>query len=211
MVWILIMDYNSLISAIVGAVIGGLIPAVSTIWAAAWGAKRAFNYSRALQNAADREALRRLLLAIKAEVETIWNGYEVEVGHLVESLKPGEGLAVRYKLRQQYFTVYDSNTQYLGHVEDDQLRTAIIKTYTLAKGLIDSHLVNNDLLAYHRQMERVNLGPTALFAAGVEGFKQKALNEWKTFGPEVKTAYQQTKESVELLLHLLNESDVLKK
>ena len=93
------MDLNSLLSAIVGAVIGGLIAAVSTIWAAGWGAKRAFNYSRALQDAADREALRRLLLAIKAEVETTWNGYQSEVGHLVESLKPGEGLALTYKLR----------------------------------------------------------------------------------------------------------------
>ena len=98
---------------LIGAVVGGLIAAFSTMWAAGRSTKKAFNYSRRLQEEADRESLRRLLLAIKAEVETAWSGYELEAGHMVESLKPGEGLALTYRLRQQYFTVYDSNAHIL--------------------------------------------------------------------------------------------------
>ena len=81
------------------------------------GARRAFQNSKALQDEAERETTRRLLLAIKAEVETIWYDYQLEVGCRVEALEPGYGLNLVYKLRQQYFTVYESNAQFLGHVE----------------------------------------------------------------------------------------------
>ena len=205
------IDWNSWLSGLIGAVVGGVIAAVASIWSASRSTKKAFDYSRTLQNEAEREATRRFLLAIRAEVETIWNGYQLEVGHLVEALKPGQGLNLVYKLRQQYFTVYDSNAQYLGHVEDDQLRVAIVRTYTLAKGLVDTHLVNNDLLALHKQMAQVNLGATAPMRAGAQGFINKALTDWQTFGGEVKTTYVQTKESVDLLLRLLNESEALTK
>lgn len=130
----------TLLSGLIGAVVGGLM----TMRAGSKSAKQQFDYSRALQNEAEREATRRFLLAIKAEVETVWTGYEHEVGHRVHALEAGFGLDVTYRLRQQYFTVYDSNAQYLGHVENDELRSAIVRTYTLAKGLIDSHLLDND-------------------------------------------------------------------
>ena len=150
------------------------------MWAAGRSTKKAFNYSRRLQEEADRESLRRLLLAIKAEVETVWSGYELEAGHMVESLKPGEGLALTYRLRQQYFTVYDSNAQYLGHVEDDQLRAAIVRTYTLAKGLIDTHLVNNDLLAQCNRLAGLNQSQYHVLQD-----QENAERDWKAFGAEV--------------------------
>jgi hypothetical protein len=202
------VDWNSLLSGLVGAIVGGLIAAFSTMWAANKGAERAFNYSRTLQDEADREALRRLLLAIRAEVETVWNGYQLEVGRLVESLKDGEGLALIYKLRQQYFTVYDSNAQYLGHVENDELRAAIVRTYTLAKGLIDTHLVNNDLLFHYNNVAELDL---KTYSAVLRQNQQRTKRDWQAFGVEIKTAYRQTKESVTLLLRLLNESELLEK
>jgi hypothetical protein len=206
------VDWNSLLSGLVGAIVGGLIAAFSTMWAANKGAERAFNYSRTLQDEADREALRRLLLAIRAEVETVWNGYQLEVGRLVESLKDGEGLALIYKLiyklRQQYFTVYDSNAQYLGHVENDELRAAIVRTYTLAKGLIDTHLVNNDLLFHYNNVAELDL---KTYSAVLQQNQQRTKRDWQAFGVEIKTAYRQTKESVTLLLRLLNESELLEK
>lgn len=179
------IDWSSLLSGLIGAVVGGLIAAISTMWAAGRSTKKAFNYSRSLQDEADRESLRRLLLAIKAEVETVWSGYQLEAGHLVESLLPGEGLALTYKLRQQYFTVYDSNAQYLGHVEDDQLRAAIVRTYTLAKGLIDTHLVNNDLLV---QYENISGFDVSSYSAIIQQNQQNTIRRWKAFGTEIKTA-----------------------
>ncbi len=200
-----LMDWNNFFAAIVG----GFIAAVSTMWAAAWGAKRAFTYSRTLQDEVEQETVRRLLLAIKAEVETIWGGYQLEVGHRIEALKPGQGLDLVYKLRQQYFTVYDSNAQFLGHVENDELRTAIVRTYTLAKGLVDTHLLNNDLLAKHKAVSEFDLRQFAnpILRQNQERVKQ----DWQAFGAEIKTAYQQTKESVSLLFHLLSQSGLLER
>jgi hypothetical protein len=39
---------------------------------------------------------------------------------------------------------------------------------------------------------------------------QKGFAVWQGFGPEVKTAYEQTKDSVELLLRLVGQSALLK-
>jgi hypothetical protein len=196
---LILLDWNNLLSGLIGAVVGGLIAAVSTMWAASKAAKKSFDYSRNLQNGAEKETTRRLLLAIKAEVETIWSNYQQEVGCLVESLEPGHGLNLIYKLRQHYFTVYDSNAQFLGHVEDDKLRVAIIRAYTLAKGLVDSHLLNNDLLAKHRDTQGFGLSSQTGAAA-----------HWRDFGITIKAAYEETKESVELLLQLLNQSELLR-
>lgn len=203
------MDWLSglmnLLSGLIGAVVGGLM----AMWAGSKSAKQQFDYSRMLQVEAEREATRRFLLAIKAEVETIWTGYEHEVGHRVGALQPGEGLPVTYRLRQQYFTVYDTNAQYLGHVEDDELRSAIVRTYTLAKGLIDTHLVNNDLL------ERMNAVAVTIYGTPQQLIAQQekliASENWQAFGTELKTAYQQTKQSMERLVQLLDKSDALMK
>jgi hypothetical protein len=46
---------------------------------------------------------------------------------------------------RDYFTVYHSNGLLLTRIKDDELRHATIKTYTKAKGLIDSFRMNNDL------------------------------------------------------------------
>jgi hypothetical protein len=205
------VDWSNFIAAVVGAVVGGLIAAISTMSATGRGAKHAFDYSRLLQQEAEREASRRLLLALKAEVETIWNGYQLEVGHHIEALKDGQGLDLVYKLRQQYFTVYDTNAQFLGHVENDQLRTAIVRTYTLAKGLVDTHLLNNDLLAQHKAVAQFDLRPAATpFSTQIlQQNQQRVMQQWKAFGTEIKNAYFQTRHSVEQLLELLSQSELL--
>lgn len=124
-------------------------------------------------------------------------------------MKDGQGLELVYKLRQSYFTVYDSNVQFLGYVADDQLRARIIRTYALAKGLVDTHLLNNDLLARYEAIKDVNPG-TGVFQGGVVVHQHKALQAWQGFGPEIKIAYEQTKNSVELLLRLIAQSALLK-
>jgi hypothetical protein len=170
--------------------------------------QKAFDYSRALQNEAEYEATRRFVLAIKAEVETVWTSYQAEVGYLVEQLQSGEGLEVTCKLRQQYFTVYNSNAQFLGHVEDDELRAAIVRTYTFAKGLIDSHLINNNLLQQYRAISGLNVSS---YSSIIQQNQQNTIRQRKAFGSEVKKAYQQTKESIGVLLELMRRSELLGK
>lgn len=200
------IDWNSLMSGLIGAVVGGLIAAASTMWAAGRSTKQAFNYSRSLQDEAERETLRRLLLAIRTEIATTWEAYESEAGRHVNSLDY-QPLQLRYDLRQQYFTVYDSNAQFLGHIENDELRSAIVRAYTLFKRLIDVHLLNNDLRERHNEVIKSRgADPYGYAWRQFNESVQRAFDEWQEFGGEVKKAYLETKNSVADLLKLLDKS-----
>jgi hypothetical protein len=107
-----ITDWNSLLSRLVGAVVGGVIAAVSTMWAASRGATKAFEYSQTLQKGAEDEATRRFLRAIQAEIETIWSGYQSEIGDRFQAMSVEKGFPLNYRLGRNSFTVYDSNAQF---------------------------------------------------------------------------------------------------
>ena len=68
-----------------------------------------------------------------------------DVGPRLQEMEQVGYLNFIYRLRQQYFTVYESNCHLIGEVEDDEL-TPYRGDIHLAKGLIDTHLINNDLL-----------------------------------------------------------------
>src|SRR5699024_5009197 len=51
--------------------------------------------------------------------------------------------------------VYDANSALVSRIPDNDLRKQIIKTYTLAKGMIDSYRMNNELLSRYEYANRV--------------------------------------------------------
>jgi gas vesicle protein len=173
------IDWNSWLSGLIGAVVGGVIAAVSTMWAASRSAKQAFHYSRSLQAEADRETLRRLLSTIRTEIRTTWDAYQSEAGRHIDP-SDHQPLHVRYDLKQQYFSVYDSNAQFLGIIENDNLRAAIVRTYTLFKRLIDLHVMNNDLREAHNE---------ALKSRGADPHGYT----WRQFDPAVQRAMEECK------------------
>lgn len=118
------------------ALIGALIGAWATRSATIRAARLALENERVLQNSAQRTILRGALLGIRTEVEAIWTRYEAEVGRRVASLPDGEPLLVVYKVRQEYFTVYESNCALIGQIPHDPLREAIIGVYVQAKSLL---------------------------------------------------------------------------
>ena len=61
--------------------------------------------------------------------------------------KPYEGL---FTAHQDYFTVYHANAELVMQIEDAELRHSIFKTYTRAKGLLDTVSMNRLYLErYH--------------------------------------------------------------
>jgi len=82
----------------------------------------------------------------------------------------------------------------LGHLEDDALRSAIVRTYTLLKGLADTHVVNNEL---HQKLDLMTQSTFGYAAAN---------NSWIEFAWEIKAVYTQTKENVDRLNELLQQS-----
>ena len=194
------LDWNTTVTAIttlIAAIIGGYIGARATKTATIRGAELAWENEHKRQAEAERAAVRGFLLAIRTEVETIWQGYVQEVAEKIESLQPGQPLRFIYRLRQKYFTVYESNCHLLVQVPDDELRQAIVQTYVTAKGLIDSHLVNNDLNDKYDSFVETNQ-------------RTVALEQLRAFAPEMRNAYELTKASVGRLIQLMDRSDLLK-
>ena len=134
-------DWATFGSAIAGAVVGGAI--------AGYFALRSTdkNYKNQLKQGRENEEklIKGLLQAIHDEIETVVERYQETMGARLESLKEGEPLLVYYPLVSDFFTVYNGNSFLIGRIPDNDLRKQIIKTYTLAKGMIDSFRMNNDL------------------------------------------------------------------
>ena len=85
---------------------------------------------------------------------------------------------------QNYFTVYDSNADVLGHISDPELRQKIVNTYSQARSLIDA-------INYHHELylESVRLGEY-----------RNALIEW-----EYKTIRERARKLEKSLPDLFNE------
>jgi hypothetical protein len=96
-----------------------------------------------------------VLLGIRAEIVTLWEIYSGEFGSILEELKDGEAFLYHYPLHQNYFSVYESNAPFFGQIPDDQLRKAIVTTYLKGRGLIDSHLYNNQLIEKYGELQRL--------------------------------------------------------
>jgi hypothetical protein len=136
------LDWISFGSAITGAVVGGLMSG----YFALRGAEK--NYRNQLkQNKENEEKLiQGLLQAIHDEIETVFDRYQETMGSRIESLKDGEPLLVYYPLVSDFFTIYNGNSFLIGRIPDNDLRKQIVKTYTFAKGMIDSYRMNNEMV-----------------------------------------------------------------
>jgi hypothetical protein len=70
--------------------------------------------------------------------------YMKSVQETLDRTGPDEPLRTIYKVRQNYFTVYESNSAILGRLPDAELK-AILRAYSEVKSLIDTHYANSDL------------------------------------------------------------------
>ena len=138
-------------SAITGAVIGGLITGYFAILAT----NRSYQHQKRHAEENEEKLINGLLQAIHDEVETIYERYQETMGSKLESLKEGEALVFYYPLVSDFFTVYNGNSFLIGRISDNDLRKSIITTYTLAKGMVDSFRLNNDLVAKFEFSDKV--------------------------------------------------------
>lgn len=151
------MDPNVL-SAVVGGVAGlggAMIGGGLAAWATIKATKRANEHSLRLQIQAQEAAIQGVLLGLRAEISTLWETYSKEFGPIIEELQEGEEFDYIYPLFQHYFSVYESNASLFGQIPDDRLRKAIVTTYLKGRGLIDTHLYNNQLIERHRTLRRL--------------------------------------------------------
>jgi len=186
------MDPNILAAIIGGAsgVVGGVVGGVIAARATQKSTREANAHALQMQHAAQSATVRGVLLGIRAEIVTLWDIYAAEFGVVLEELSDGEAFWYHYPLHQNYFSVYESNAPLLGQIPDDSIRNAIVTTYLKGRGLIDSHLYNNQLLEKHGALQRVrDETGSAKYAEQIDASLAN-LNEYGTF---IKQSYFEMK------------------
>jgi hypothetical protein len=91
--------------------------------------------------------LQATLQAIRAEFIEAWTVYAFQIGKNVEQLDPKNPILPGWSCNQNYFVVFEANAAALGAIENEPLRTAIVRNYILGKGLIDTFTGYNPMAA----------------------------------------------------------------
>lgn len=135
-------DIYGITSTVVATIAGGFIAGICSLKAT----KLAHKHQIEISDKNETNLEMSLLQAIHDELETVYNRYYETMGKEVKELPENEPLNFYYPLVSDYFSVYHGNSFLIGKIKDAKIRKAIIKTYTVAKGLVDSFRLNNDIV-----------------------------------------------------------------
>lgn len=93
-----------------------------------------------------KEALRGLLLGIRAEIETALKTVENRVGKQIDEIEVGIGFLYKFSISENSFPVFSAMLPSFGLIADHSLRVRIIHAYSSARSLILSFQMNNEML-----------------------------------------------------------------
>jgi len=196
------IDWIPFASAIGGAVIGGLITGFFALKAT----NISFRNQRRHVDENEKKIIQGLLQAIHDEIETIYDRYQETMGSRIESLNENEPLNFYYPLVSDFFTVFNGNSFLIGRIPDNDLRKQIIKTYTLAKGMVDSFRLNNDLVGKFEFANKIFQETTKdIHKQQVAAHYAALINYAKT----LKETHQSLKNDANQLLRALRKHGVL--
>lgn len=196
---------NNLITFIItiaGAVVGGAIAGYYSFKAT----KEAHENQKRIADDNEKNIITSLLQSIHDEIETVFDNYHENIGVQLESLDENRPLLFYYPLVSDFFPVYNGNTFLLGRIKDNDLRKSIIKTYTLAKGLLDSYRMNNDLLQKYEHWDGVYL------ETQLPVHKDKSITQYGAliaYAKNLKSQHVKLKESVKNTVRILMKNGVL--
>lgn len=174
-------DFNSLVSALSGSLIGGIF-VLFGVWIKEY-----------LDKKRDKQKVKNIIKGISIEINTIWDMYINRVGTLLEELSDEEMFGYIYPVNQDYFTVYSNNADLIGSIENKNISNSIIKIYTMAKGLIDSFQLNNQMLEKVEEYENTN-----------NEFKYTYEDILRKYSTNLKKLHYDLKKEIEILNTLLS-------
>lgn len=189
------LDWNNLLAGFLGSIVGG-----GSSFGAIWIQAR---IGRRNQRDQEHEIVQNYLLALRAEIETLWKRYEETAGQLIVALPLNQPLIGFWPVGHDYFSVYQGNSFLLGRVKDDELRLLIVKTYTIARGIIDSFRLNNEM---NQKLE--NLIVLAAQTANPAFTQQAAAqrNAIAHYAGQLKSRHYELRDHVERLLKSIGRS-----
>lgn len=127
------------VSSIAGGLLGGLFTYL--------GVRLTINHEKQKNLAAEKSEVNAFCKAIYAELDSILSRYLFSIGDQIGKHRTDQPFLFFYSVGEEYFTVFNSNAHLLGKVEDDELRSRIVRIYTFTKGHLDSLRMNNAMLA----------------------------------------------------------------
>ena len=126
------------LAALAGALVGGFFSILAT--------KAAHKDQLELQRQATQENAKAILYALSHEIRCVWTMYMAEMGKYVEEHPNENGYKIVFPVNANYFAVYDASAASLGLISEPKMRNQVIITYTLAKALIDTYTMNNQMV-----------------------------------------------------------------
>jgi hypothetical protein len=147
-----------------------------------------------------------VLQGIHDEVETLWENYMSSIGAVMEALPEGSPLNLYWPVTQEYFTIYNSNSFFIGKIKKHDLRKEIVATYARARGLIDSYRLNNDLA---QKWEYAALLAQETGTAVHVQARDIRLNALIQYAGQIRPRHHELKSMVSSLLRSLRKEGVL--
>ena len=192
------LDTPTLISTAVGALIGSALTLIAAV----------LTHQLDLRRQKDREKrlLHGLLQAIHDEIETLWDQYINGIGNHLEVLLDGQPLLLYYPATQDYFTIYSGNASFIGQIQNNDLRKAIVTTYSKGRAILDSYRMNNEILQKYEHWSWMHHETQNLV------HKAKAEAEHTSlvcYAHTLKNYHQNLKERIQTLLRMLRKEGVL--
>jgi uncharacterized protein YktB (UPF0637 family) len=191
---------KQMIDGLIGAVVGGFIAGYFSLRAI----KRTFQEQRKIDSEKTEQEEKALLQALHDELDVILKLYEKAVGNRLDELKAGQAFFVYCGISQDYFSVYQGNTDKIGCIRNAELRYMIVSVYTQAMGLIDGFKLNNDFVRQHEHFD------TRFQASRLETDRELAnrfLKPCLEIAPKLKQEHFAFKENVSKLLVALRKSN----
>ncbi len=141
------------ILSLIASVVGGLITGLFMMWQN----KKNYKYNLKLIEQEDEKIEKAVLQAIETEIKVIWERYENFIKPSIEELVKSDYskkftdmnkymedlnyfhvlLSYRVSISQDYFTIYNGNSSFIGKIKNEKLRKEIVSVYTNIKGFIE--------------------------------------------------------------------------
>ena len=128
------------------------------------------------------------------------------MGAHIEALPDENPLLMYYPVINDFFTVYNANAFLIGRIENNDLRRSLVRTYVLAKGLVDSFRMNNELVSEFKHWQNLAAETNSQL------HKQNAQTQYNslvTYAKQIKKLHTEVKKSVGDLMRMLHKQGVL--
>jgi len=184
-------------AAILGAIIGGGLTGYFTLRAVKDNYANQLNF----RENEDKKQRTNVISAIYFEIKSLRKVYEKGMGSIIDELPKDEPLLWFYPIIEDYFTVFNNNTQFIGKL-NRELAHSIIEFYILSKSLADSFRLNNSLFEkynYYCSIFEETQNPF------YEQKRNKELENLRSYAPQIKRCHLELKTKSQVLLTRLND------